>query len=100
MTPGASGRCVFPDSQPSQQEVSYKASVLGQGQVGIQGDVWEGNIPLRGDTLQELRSASWQLEQLLKWKKNVRYMATCGNYLTSIKCWSKLHSQVKEGNET
>lgn len=30
-------------------------------------------IPSRGDTLLELRSASWQLEQLLEWKKNVRY---------------------------
>lgn len=27
-------------------------------------------------------------------------MATSDNYLKSIKCWLKLHSNLKEGNET
>lgn len=33
----------------------------------------EKKIPSRGDPPQELRSASWQQEQLLKWKNSVRY---------------------------
>lgn len=60
-------------------------------------------MPLRGDIPQELRSASWQSEQLLKRMRNVRYwrddMATPDNDLTSIKCWLKLHSNLKEGDE-
>lgn len=66
-----------PNRRPTEKQVS------GQGQEGFR-ETGGKNIPLRGDTLQELRSASWQLEQLLKWKKNVRYWRDAWQLLTII----------------
>ena len=61
----------------------------------------ERKIPSKGDTLLELRSACWQLEPLLEWKKNVRYCRDIWQLLIIISLiWNagNLHSNFKEGD--
>lgn len=79
-----------------------KKQVAGQGQVGLW-EPFEGKISFKGRhspgawiSQLAIRTA-FEVEE--KCRVQEGYVATSGNYLTSIKCWLKLHSKLKEGNE-
>lgn len=81
--------------RPKEKQVS------GQGQPWLQGAFWAEKKFLRRQTLLRSFDQPLAMRTASEWKnvRGRRDMATSENYLTSIKCWFELHSNLKEGEK-